>query len=133
MSTFSELPLSAALQQRLTAAQFTTLTPVQEQAKQKAHVRQSLAGLRTAAVFDLPDRHDRKDDPDHRDDQQQPAEEGKGAGETEEDGSDGGVVDSDVSDIGDPGRGGHFVKLGNGVGGLGAGVIGFARRFKFRH
>jgi ATP-dependent RNA helicase RhlE len=32
MTTFAELPLSAALQQRLAAAQFTTLTPIQEQA-----------------------------------------------------------------------------------------------------
>jgi len=32
MTTFSELPLSAALQQRLAAAQFTTLTPIQERA-----------------------------------------------------------------------------------------------------
>ena len=32
MTTFSELPLSAALQQKLAAAQFTTLTPIQEQA-----------------------------------------------------------------------------------------------------
>jgi ATP-dependent RNA helicase RhlE len=30
MTTFSELPLSSALQQRLTAAQFTNLTPIQE-------------------------------------------------------------------------------------------------------
>jgi ATP-dependent RNA helicase RhlE len=30
MTTFSELPLSSALQQRLSAAQFTNLTPVQE-------------------------------------------------------------------------------------------------------
>jgi len=32
MSTFTELPLSAALQQKLAAAQFTTLTPIQAQA-----------------------------------------------------------------------------------------------------
>lgn len=32
MTKFSELPLSAALQQKLAAAQFTTLTPIQEQA-----------------------------------------------------------------------------------------------------
>src|SRR5262245_13266765 len=32
MTTFSQLPLPAALQQRLAAAQFTTLTPIQEQA-----------------------------------------------------------------------------------------------------
>jgi ATP-dependent RNA helicase RhlE len=32
MTTFSELPLSAALQQKLAAAQFKTLTPIQEQA-----------------------------------------------------------------------------------------------------
>ncbi|PYX01433.1 MAG: ATP-dependent helicase [Acidobacteria bacterium] len=32
MTVFSELPLSAALQQKLAAAQFTTLTPVQEHA-----------------------------------------------------------------------------------------------------
>ncbi len=32
MTTFSELPLSSALQQRLEAAQFTTLTPIQERA-----------------------------------------------------------------------------------------------------
>jgi ATP-dependent RNA helicase RhlE len=32
MSTFSELPLSSALQRRLAAAQFTTLTPIQERA-----------------------------------------------------------------------------------------------------
>jgi ATP-dependent RNA helicase RhlE len=32
MSTFLELPLSVALQQRLAAAQFTTLTPIQERA-----------------------------------------------------------------------------------------------------
>ncbi len=32
MTTFTELPLSAALQQRLAAAQFTTLTPIQEKA-----------------------------------------------------------------------------------------------------
>ncbi len=32
MTSFSELPLSAALQQKLAAAQFTTLTPIQEQA-----------------------------------------------------------------------------------------------------
>ncbi len=32
MTTFSQLPLSAALQQKLAAAQFTTLTPIQEQA-----------------------------------------------------------------------------------------------------
>ena len=29
MTTFTELPLSAALQQKLTAAQFVTLTPIQ--------------------------------------------------------------------------------------------------------
>ena len=32
MTTFTELPLSAVLQQKLAAAQFTTLTPIQEQA-----------------------------------------------------------------------------------------------------
>ena len=32
MTQFSELPLSAALQQKLVAAQFTTLTPIQERA-----------------------------------------------------------------------------------------------------
>ena len=32
MTTFSELPLSSALQRRLAAAQFTTLTPIQERA-----------------------------------------------------------------------------------------------------
>jgi ATP-dependent RNA helicase RhlE len=32
MTKFSELPLSSALQQRLAAAQFTTLTPIQERA-----------------------------------------------------------------------------------------------------
>lgn len=32
MTKFSELPLSAALQQKLAAAQFTTLTPIQERA-----------------------------------------------------------------------------------------------------
>jgi ATP-dependent RNA helicase RhlE len=32
MTTFSELPLSAALQQKLAAAEFTTLTPIQEKA-----------------------------------------------------------------------------------------------------
>ena len=32
MTTFTELPLSAALQQKLAAAQFITLTPVQAQA-----------------------------------------------------------------------------------------------------
>ena len=32
MSTFSELPLTAALQQKLAAAQFTILTPIQERA-----------------------------------------------------------------------------------------------------
>ena len=32
MTTFSELPLSAALQQKLAAAQFTTITPIQERA-----------------------------------------------------------------------------------------------------
>jgi ATP-dependent RNA helicase RhlE len=32
MTTFSELPLSAALQQTLAAAEFTTLTPIQERA-----------------------------------------------------------------------------------------------------
>jgi len=32
MTTFAELPLSPALQQKLAAAQFTTLTPIQEQA-----------------------------------------------------------------------------------------------------
>ncbi|HZQ94872.1 MAG TPA: DEAD/DEAH box helicase [Candidatus Sulfotelmatobacter sp.] len=32
MTTFAELPLSAALQQKLAAAQFTTLTPIQERA-----------------------------------------------------------------------------------------------------
>jgi ATP-dependent RNA helicase RhlE len=32
MTTFSQLPLSASLQQKLAAAQFTTLTPIQEQA-----------------------------------------------------------------------------------------------------
>src|SRR5271165_6516889 len=32
MTTFTELPLSSALQQKLAAAQFTTLTPIQEHA-----------------------------------------------------------------------------------------------------
>lgn len=32
MTKFSELPLSAALQQKLAAAQFTILTPIQERA-----------------------------------------------------------------------------------------------------
>ena len=32
MTTFSELPLSAALQQKLAAAQFTNLTPIQQRA-----------------------------------------------------------------------------------------------------
>src|SRR5919199_6039853 len=32
MTSFTELPLSAALQQKLAAAQFTTLTPIQERA-----------------------------------------------------------------------------------------------------
>jgi ATP-dependent RNA helicase RhlE len=32
MTTFTDLPLSAALQQKLAAAQFTTLTPIQERA-----------------------------------------------------------------------------------------------------
>ncbi len=32
MTTFSELPLSSALQQKLAAAQFTNLTPIQERA-----------------------------------------------------------------------------------------------------
>src|SRR5271157_3930600 len=32
MTTFTELPLSAALQQKLAAAQFITLTPIQAQA-----------------------------------------------------------------------------------------------------
>jgi ATP-dependent RNA helicase RhlE len=32
MTTFTELPLSAALQQKLAAAQFKTLTPIQERA-----------------------------------------------------------------------------------------------------
>src|SRR5437667_416074 len=32
MTTFTHLPLSAALQQKLAAAQFKTLTPIQEQA-----------------------------------------------------------------------------------------------------
>jgi len=32
MTKFSELPLSSALQQKLAAAQFTTLTPIQERA-----------------------------------------------------------------------------------------------------
>src|ERR1700734_2544169 len=32
MTPFTELPLSAALQQKLAAAEFTTLTPIQEQA-----------------------------------------------------------------------------------------------------
>jgi len=32
MSTFAELPLSSALQQKLAAAEFTTPTPIQEQA-----------------------------------------------------------------------------------------------------
>src|SRR5579872_1470129 len=36
MTTFSELPLSAALQQKLAAAQFITLTPIQERAIQPA-------------------------------------------------------------------------------------------------
>jgi ATP-dependent RNA helicase RhlE len=36
MTTFTELPLSAALQQKLAAAQFMTLTPIQERAIQPA-------------------------------------------------------------------------------------------------
>ena len=32
MTTFSELPLSSALQRKLAAAQFTNLTPIQERA-----------------------------------------------------------------------------------------------------
>jgi ATP-dependent RNA helicase RhlE len=36
MTTFTELPLSAALQQKLVAAQFITLTPIQERAIQPA-------------------------------------------------------------------------------------------------
>jgi ATP-dependent RNA helicase RhlE len=36
MTTFTELPLSAALQQKLAAAQFITLTPIQESAIQPA-------------------------------------------------------------------------------------------------
>src|ERR1700690_2414832 len=36
MTTFTELPLSAALQQKLAAAQFITLTPIQEAAIQPA-------------------------------------------------------------------------------------------------
>jgi len=36
MSTFTELPLSSALQQKLAAAQFVTLTPIQERAIQPA-------------------------------------------------------------------------------------------------
>ncbi len=32
MTTFTELPLSAALQQKLAAGQFITLTPIQERA-----------------------------------------------------------------------------------------------------
>jgi ATP-dependent RNA helicase RhlE len=36
MTTFTELPLSAALQQKLEAAQFITLTPIQERAIQPA-------------------------------------------------------------------------------------------------
>jgi len=36
MTTFTELPLSAALQQKLSAAQFITLTPIQERAIQPA-------------------------------------------------------------------------------------------------
>src|SRR5690349_13252401 len=36
MTTFTELPLSAALQQKLAAAQFKTLTPIQERAIQPA-------------------------------------------------------------------------------------------------
>src|SRR5438270_7250474 len=32
MTSFTELPLSAGLQQKLAAAQFTTLTPIQERA-----------------------------------------------------------------------------------------------------
>ena len=32
MSTFTELPLSSALQRKLAAAQFTNLTPIQERA-----------------------------------------------------------------------------------------------------
>ncbi len=36
MSTFTELPLSSALQQKLAAAQFITLTPIQERAIQPA-------------------------------------------------------------------------------------------------
>ena len=36
MTTFTELPLSAALQQKLAAAQFITLTPIQERAIEPA-------------------------------------------------------------------------------------------------
>src|SRR5258708_25950654 len=36
MTTFTELPLSAALQQKLAAAEFITLTPIQERAIQPA-------------------------------------------------------------------------------------------------
>src|SRR5437764_9666261 len=44
MTTFSELPLSAALQQKLAAAEFTTLTPIQERAIPPALEGQDLIG-----------------------------------------------------------------------------------------
>jgi len=44
MTSFSELPLSAALQQKLAAAQFTTLTPIQERAIPPALEGQDVIG-----------------------------------------------------------------------------------------
>ncbi len=44
MTTFSELPLSSALQQRLAAAQFTNLTPIQEGAIPPALAGQDVIG-----------------------------------------------------------------------------------------
>src|SRR5579864_4709509 len=44
MTKFSELPLSAALQQKLAAAQFTTLTPIQERAIPPALEGQDVIG-----------------------------------------------------------------------------------------
>jgi ATP-dependent RNA helicase RhlE len=44
MSTFSELPLSSALQQKLAAAQFITLTPIQERALPPAREGRDVIG-----------------------------------------------------------------------------------------
>ena len=44
MTTFSELPLSSALQQKLVEAQFTNLTPIQERALPAALAGQDLIG-----------------------------------------------------------------------------------------